>query len=229
LDTKIQKNKVAAAKYGINLEDLRSYLEERKIFKMFSTILESGKRIGSVVDNMLSFSRTSEEIFNEEKLDSLLDQTLELAATDYNLKSKYDFKDIEIIKEYDEKLPSVACNRSPIQQVLLNIMRNGAQAMQEEQTINPLLKIRTWFEEKEKMVCLSITDNGPGIDETTQLKIFEPFFTTKSVGEGTGLGLSVSYFIVTENHGGKIGVDSELGKGACFTICLPLEGKNDSF
>jgi len=73
------------------------------------------------------------------------------------------------------------------------------------------------------MVRIEIEDNGPGMDEATRKRIFEPFFTTKSAGVGTGLGLSVSYFIITENHGGTIAVESSPGKGAKFIIRLPLE------
>ena len=68
-----------------------------------------------------------------------------------------------------------------------------------------------------------MVDNGPGMDEQTQRRVFEPFFTTKVVGVGTGLGLSVSYFIVTEQHKGTIDVASKPGEGTCFTVCLPLK------
>lgn len=74
-----------------------------------------------------------------------------------------------------------------------------------------------------KMACIEIEDNGPGMPEGRRKRIFEPFFTTKNVGEGTGLGLSVSYFIVVENHGGTLEVDSAPGQGALFIIRLPVE------
>jgi signal transduction histidine kinase len=73
----------------------------------------------------------------------------------------------------------------------------------------------------EKMVCVVITDNGPGIDNDVKPRIFEPFYTTKGQDVGTGLGLSVSYFIVVERHGGKMKVESELGNGAQFYVWLP--------
>ena len=81
------------------------------------------------------------------------------------------------------------------------------------------------FEKNQKMVCVEIKDNGPGMDKNTLKRVFEPFYTTKPVGVGTGLGLSVSYFIITENHGGEMSVESILGSGAKFLICLPLEDK----
>lgn len=72
------------------------------------------------------------------------------------------------------------------------------------------------------MVCIHIEDNGPGMDETTRKRIFEPFFTTKDVSKGTGLGLSVSYFIIVEDHGGEMEVESIQGIGTKFIICLPI-------
>ncbi|WP_289023026.1 ATP-binding protein, partial [Desulfobacter postgatei] len=76
---------------------------------------------------------------------------------------------------------------------------------------------------EEKMLRIEIEDNGPGMDKITQSRIFEPFFTTKPIGIGTGLGLSVSYFIITQNHHGTMDVVSLLGKGSTFIIRLPLE------
>ena len=112
-----------------------------------------------------------------------------------------------------------------IQQVLLNILRNGAQAMQDAGTASPRFIVRTRFDKEPSMVCLEIEDNGPGMDEITRKRAFEPFFTTKPVGVGTGLGLSISYFIITENHGGELAVESRPGSGAKFIIRLPKTGK----
>jgi signal transduction histidine kinase len=75
---------------------------------------------------------------------------------------------------------------------------------------------------------IEVQDNGPGMDEQTQRRVFEPFFTTKTVGVGTGLGLSVSYFIITEQHKGTIDVSSAPGEGTCFIIRLPLHGRPSS-
>jgi signal transduction histidine kinase len=119
------------------------------------------------------------------------------------------------------------CEGAKIQQVLLNIFSNGAQAMQEVSEKNsdyiPRFILRLSRESQTKMLRMEIEDNGPGMDEEIRKRIFEPFFTTKSVGVGTGLGLSVSYFIIVENHGGSMDVMSEPGKGTTFIIRLPLE------
>ncbi|HPA48488.1 MAG TPA: ATP-binding protein, partial [bacterium] len=77
---------------------------------------------------------------------------------------------------------------------------------------------------EDEAVRIEVEDNGPGMDERVQKRVFEPFFTTKPVGQGTGLGLSVSYFIITENHGGSMSVESQPGEGARFIIRLPLRG-----
>ncbi len=151
---------------------------------------------------------------------------MNIAATDYDLKKHYDFKSITIEKKYDLSLPFIPCESGKIQQVLLNILNNGAQAMSE----NPVQKesrfiIRLSHEKKANMIRMEIEDNGPGMDPAVKKRIFEPFFTTKPVGIGTGLGLSVSYFIITENHKGTFHVVSHPGKGSRFIIRLPLSAR----
>ena len=194
---------------------------------MLRAIHESGQRVAEIVGNMLSFARQSDAQRSTEALPELMDKALELAATDYDLKKKFDFKTIEVIKEYEDNLPVITCEGGKIQQVFLNILRNGAQAMQEEGSHRatdeqPRFIIRLIHETESEMVRIEIEDNGRGMDEATRKRVFEPFFTTKPVGEGTGLGLSVSYFIITENHKGTLEVISEPGKGANFIIRLPI-------
>ena len=123
----------------------------------------------------------------------LIEQTIELAGNDYDLKKKFDFKKITIIRDYKEQLSPVLCETGQIQQVLLNLLKNSAQAMAKTITLRLLTN--------QNMVHLEVEDDGPGMDAETQKRIFEPFFTTKEPGLGTGLGLSVSYFIVCDTHG----------------------------
>ncbi|MCP4695216.1 MAG: histidine kinase, partial [Desulfobacterales bacterium] len=184
----------------------------------------SGKRAAKIVDNMLSFSRKSESAFAPHNLGLLLDQTLELAENDYDLKKKFDFRQIEIIREYALDMPETPCEASKIQQVFLNILKNGAQAMAEdvldaEYRGSPRFILRVFMDGD--MSRVEIEDNGPGMDDATRKRVFEPFYTTKGIGVGTGLGLSVSYFIITENHNGSMAVESAPGKGARFIIRLP--------
>jgi len=224
-DFKIPANIRAAEEIGITMDDINTFMEKRGILRMLMTINESGRRIAAIVNNMLSFARKSGAQVSSHNLGELFDNTLELAATDFDLKRHYDFKMIKVIREYDHNIPVIPCESAKIQQVVLNILRNGAQAMQEAKIKIPMFTVKIYVDEIQKMVCLEIGDNGPGMDEEILKRVFEPFFTTKPVGIGTGLGLSVSYFIITENHGGEMSVESTPGSGAKFTIRLPLEGK----
>ena len=112
------------------------------------------------------------------------------------------------------------CEASKLQQVFMNLLKNGAQAMAEtpEKKSRFILRIAS---EGEK-VRVEVKDNGPGLSNAVRKRIFEPFFTTKPPGIGTGLGLSVSYFIVTEHHGGSMQVESVLGEMTNFIMRLPV-------
>lgn len=208
---------------GIDLNALYNYMDERGILRMLEAINESSLRIADIIDNMLTFARKSDVTSLSWNLAELLDKSLLLAATDYDLKQQYDFKSIKIVTEFQDNVPDVECEGSKIQQVFLNLFRNGAQAMQEGKTKHPTFTLRTGYDAKDKMVRVEIEDNGPGMSESTRKRLFEPFFTTKPVGIGTGLGLSVSYFIVAENHHGEMSVVSAVNKGSRFIIRLPLK------
>ena len=220
-------NLKAAKEAQVDMKGIKTFMEKRGILRMITTIRNSGERVAQIIDNMLSFARKSERSVSSHDPAELLDKILDLAATDYDLKKQYDFKTIKIIKEYEDNLPMIYCEGAKIQQVLLNILSNGAQAMQEylknDKDKKPEFILRLFKETDANMLHIEIEDNGPGMDQETRKRIFEPFFTTKPVGQGTGLGLSVSYFIITENHDGFMDVISEPGNGATFTIRLPLE------
>jgi PAS domain S-box-containing protein len=219
---------------GTTLAAVRVYLEQREIPDFLEDIRKSGERAAEIVSNMLSFSRKAELGGSSTDLALLLDKSLALAATDYDLKKKYDFRKIEIVREYEPGAPVVVCQASKIQQVFLNILRNGAEAMREHRenrqaqgepfdTARFILRVMREGE----MVRVEIEDNGPGMEEATRRRVFEPFFTTKAPGIGTGLGLSVSYFIITEVHQGALSVESNAGEGARFIVRLPSRGEDD--
>lgn len=107
--------------------------------------------------------------------------------------------------------------------MLLNLLGNAAHAMADRPKDAPPPRIVLRSALEKGMVRIEVEDNGPGIDEATQRRIFEPFFTTKATGEGTGLGLSLSYFIIVNNHGGTISVVSAPGQGSRFIIRLPIQ------
>ncbi len=222
-NTELSANKKVAEELGIDMEAINAFMEKRNILTMADSIKETSFRLAEIVKNMLSFARKSDAQVSSHSINEILDQTINLAGTDFDLKKHYDFKNIEIKKEYGKDIPLIPCEAAKIQQVFLNIINNGTQAMQSVDTEKPMLKIRTKFEKNRKMVCVQIDDNGPGMDKKIRKRVFEPFFTTKQAGLGTGLGLSVSYFIIKENHCGTMDVISEPGKGASFIICLPVE------
>ncbi len=215
-------NVEAAEQVGISMDSIHAFMEKRGILRMLESIKESGRRAANIVNNMLSFARKGDAQLSQVSLEEMMDKTIELASADYDLKKQHDFKMIRIVREYAENVPMIYCEAGKIQQVLFNILRNGAEAMRKAQIVDPVFVVKTHFDQDRAMACLEIEDNGPGMTEEIRKRIFEPFFTTKSVGEGTGLGLSVSYFIITENHNGEMVVESRPGAGARFIIRLPI-------
>ncbi|NIA15009.1 MAG: ABC transporter substrate-binding protein [Nitrospiraceae bacterium] len=218
-------NQRAAVAAGTTMDAIRAFMEARGVPAMLDNIRESGIRAAEIVSNMLSFARKGDSSFSSHDLAELLDQCVDLAGSDFDLEKKYDFRQIEIVREYEEDLPPIPCESGKIQQVFLNTLRNGAEAMQEAMQKGEGKKLRfilrLAYERDAGMVRIEIEDNGPGMDEATRKRVFEPFFTTKPTDQGTGLGLSVSYFIVTENHGGEMNVESTPGEGTTFIIRLP--------
>jgi signal transduction histidine kinase/HAMP domain-containing protein len=222
LKENLPKNVRAAEQLNVRLEDIQAYMEDREVYKMLDSVMDAGKRAAVIVANMLSFSRKSNSGYLAEDMARLLDKTLELAKSDYNLKKRFDFKRIKIITRYEPEAPKVMCKASEIQQVFFNILTNGAQAMMSWDDIKePCFELLIVSEHKQ--VRIEIQDNGPGMKEDVKKRVFEPFFTTKGVGDGTGLGLAVSYFIITESHNGSIEVRSKPGQGTAFIIKLPVE------
>lgn len=220
----LAKNAEAAKEAGTTIEGINRYMEIRGLTSLIGGIQEMGERASGIVQNMLNFSRRSESKITLVDLRELLDKTLELAANDYDLKKKYDFRHIEIIREYGDDIPMVPCFPQEIEQVILNLVKNAAQALSTlegaEKPDHPHITLRLL--KLEDSVQIEVGDNGPGMDEKTKGRVFEPFFTTKKPGEGTGLGLSVSCHIIINNHKGSIRLETSPGRGANFIMNLPL-------
>ncbi len=214
-------NERAALQCGCSLGNVRDYLVLREGDFLIEGIKQAAARAARIVANMLEFNRreTRRAPCN---LAILSEKAVELCCNDFNLTKKYDFRTVSIQREYDPVLPPVSCTETQIEQVLLNLLRNAAQATCAGTCDGtpPKVLLRTRLEQD--WAVLEVSDNGPGMDESLRARVFEPFFTTKDPGVGTGLGLSVSYFIVTERHKGSIQVESTPGKGSCFTVRLPL-------
>jgi PAS domain S-box-containing protein len=239
---------------GVDPDGLDRYLEERRTGEYLEGIRSISKRAAKIVSDLLSFSRKSAAKPALYDLNVLVEQALDLAATDYNLKQGYDFRDIEIVRELAPDLPRVLCDGSQVQQVVLNLVRNAAQEMVRKKEkmahapgggeYRPRLTLRTSLAKKvndehhrhrledvrprEQAVWLEIEDNGPGIPKDTRARLFEPFFTTKEVGEGTGLGLWLCWSIVVEQHNGQIWEEPGQEGGARFVVELPVNAAVDS-
>jgi signal transduction histidine kinase len=222
LDPALSANFDNALECGIDLSCLGRFLEKRQIGEFLQGIRDSGERAARIVQNMLNFTRTAVEDRSNVNLAELAERVVNIASTDYDLKKKYDFRHIEIIRDYEPDVPDVPCSSTEIEQVLLNLMRNAAQALALRTAGSPPARITLRTRREGSFASISVEDNGPGMDKDVSRRVFEPFFSTKSPGEGTGLGLSVSYFIVTRNHRGAIDLRTAPGEGACFTVRLPL-------
>jgi len=223
LETDSRPNRQAASEAGCDLEKVWGYVSRREIPGLLGSIREAAARAGRIVSNMLEFSRKSESGDELCDLNHLLDESVVLSAADFDLKKKYDFKRIQIKRQYEAGLPPVSCSRTQVEQVMLNLIKNATQALALGTCDGrpPRITLRTASDGGG--VRFEVEDNGPGMDEEVRRKVFEPFFTTKPVGEGTGLGLSVSFFIIVSNHGGLMEVDSAPGKGTRFTARLPVK------
>jgi PAS domain S-box-containing protein len=222
LSPDLQTNVTTAVTVGTTIQAIHEYMEKRQLLLFLNDMQEGVNRASQIVTSMLSFSRKPQAESGQENLAALLDKTISLASSDYDLRKKYDFRQINILREYDPATPEVLCQAGKIQQVFLNILRNGAEAMAENRTEGHLPQFTLRVRPDGKWVRIEIEDNGPGMEEAVRRRIFEPFYTTKAQGAGTGLGLSVSYFIITENHGGMISVETTPGAGARFIIRLPI-------
>jgi len=216
-----EKNIAVAAKYDVDLQKVQAFFEEQNIPSFIEAIRESGGRAAKIIETMLRFSRKSETKMAQYDLSLIVEQALALANSEYDLKKKYDFKNIKIIKELEPDLPRVICSETEIQQVVLNLLVNAAQAMMETRELrSPQITLRTRLEGEK--IRLEVGDNGPGIKEEHRNKVFEPFFTTKPIGLGTGLGLAVSYMIITNLHQGTMELRTGINEGTTFIIHLPL-------
>ncbi|MNZ40509.1 Wide host range VirA protein [compost metagenome] len=222
LSPDLPKNLEVAEQAGIELTTVNQYLQVREVPQLLDGIQQAGARAAKIVTHMLSFSRRSTRQMAPCDLPALIDQAVEIAGNDFDLAIGFDFKGQAIIRQFDPALGPVPGTANELEQVLLNLLKNAAQAIhQREDDSEPgriILRTRLnppWAE-------IQVEDNGIGMSESVRKRTFEPFFTTKEIGQGTGLGLSVSYFIVTNNHKGQMEVQSTLGQGTCFTLRLPL-------
>jgi two-component system, NtrC family, sensor kinase len=209
-----QPNATIVAKLeAVDLDFLREDLP-----KLAGSMKVGTERIREIVRSLRTFSRLDEAEVKPIDIHQGIDSTLMILQ--HRLKGD---NAIEIIKQYGE-LPLVECFAGQLNQVFMNILANAIDALQEgrsDQATPCQIRIMTSVMDTQT-VQISFTDNGAGIPAAIQAKIFDPFFTTKPVGQGTGMGMSISYQIITEKHGGKIFCNSTPGEGTEFVIQIPI-------
>jgi PAS domain S-box-containing protein len=165
-----------------------------------------------IVADLLQFSRSCESARRPARLNRIIDEVVPLLSHQFRKRK------VQVVLDLDERIPEISLDEGKIRQVLINILINAGQAIEEKGRVT----IATRWLAGTKQVQITIRDDGHGIDPSIKARIFDPFFTTKGTGQGTGLGLAVSYGII-QDHGGEITVESRPGRGACFMILLPAE------
>lgn len=221
LSDSLDANHQQAEALGTELGIINTYLKERQISSFLDDIEEASTRASKIVSNMLEFAHSTQE---HELLDieELIEHSVHLLTTDTVTVNDLSFADVNMVYELQQPLPKIKGSRIELQQVLINILRNAFQASASWDNCPDAITITMTVIVQPDFIRLSIKDNGPGIDKARQQRIFEPFFTTKEVGMGTGLGLSVSYFIIAKHHQGTLEVESTPGQGSTFIIKLPF-------
>jgi len=191
-------------------------LEQKEISKKdrghLKVIHEQAERAGRIVRNLLTFARKEPAERSPVDLNDVIHTTLQLMEYDLKLKA------IDVERDLPTALPQVLGDRHSLQQVVLNLLTNAAQAVAENSAGRArTISVSTWSDDH---VHLRVADTGPGINDVVAQNVFTPFFTTKEPGKGTGLGLSITYSIV-ENHGGRIILERPSNGGAAFRVDLP--------
>ncbi len=194
---------------------LRDEDRETERYQDLKTIEKHVKSCKAIVEDLLSFARSSKperEVINiHEAIDDVLNFIVQHS----------DLEKIEIIRDYDINIPPILINERKMKQVFMNLIMNAKHAVDKTGTI----KVTTKLNRSKNRAYLKVIDTGYGIEKKNLSRIFDPFFTTKHTGEGTGLGLSVSYGII-KNHDGEILVESRRGKGSTFSVVLPVNARH---
>ena len=206
------------------IEEIDLNFLAKDLEKLLNSIQMGSERIKQIVLSLRNFSRLDESDMKPVNIHYGIDSTLLILQNRLNhIREK---SEIKVVKKY-ASLPLVNCYASQLNQVFMNILNNGIDALEEmrnnqsELEQQPTITITTEIT-KSQTVKIKIANNGPSISQENQKKIFDPFFTTKPVGSGTGLGLSISYSIVVEKHKGKLSCNSAPGQGVEFVIEIPL-------
>ncbi|BAY40748.1 PAS/PAC sensor signal transduction histidine kinase [Nostoc sp. NIES-2111] len=216
--------------YDPELQALHEEIDLEYIQQDLPKILNSMKvgtqRIRQIVLSLRTFSRMDEAEFKAVNIHTGIDSTLMILQ--HRLKEQPQRPAIQVIKDYSE-LPLVECYAGQLNQVFMNILANAIDALEELRingqqltTVTPTIRIATSMS-RSNWLRIAIADNGIGMPEKVQQQVFNPFFTTKPVGKGTGMGMSISYQVITEKHNGKLECYSKPGQGTEFIIEIPIQ------
>jgi two-component system NtrC family sensor kinase len=192
----------------------KSVPEEGRQREDLNTIIREAERCSRIVRGLLDFARGGEIVRRPLDVNEVLERTLSL------MRYQPSFENVEIERQYAGDLPAIEADQDPVQQVFVNLIANAGEAMAGEGRLSLTTREVGDVNGHGPGVRVEVMDTGPGIAESDLGRIFDPFFSTKETGEGTGLGLSVTYRIV-ENHGGRIAVSSKVGAGTRFAVYLP--------
>ena len=205
-------------------EDLDIDFLKEDLEKILSSMNIGTERIRSIVLSLRNFSRKDEAEYKAVNIHEGIESTLLILG--HRLKGQDNRATINIIRDFDD-LPLVECYAGQLNQVFMNILVNAIDAIDAESEQDspnqepPQITIRT--EHRADSAIISIADNGSGMPSDVQKHIFEPFFTTKPVGKGTGMGMAISYQLITEKHKGKLTCFSNQGVGTEFVIEIPTK------
>ena len=188
----------------------------RHLVSIPRTLETCAGQIEGLINSLRQFSQADESVRTWIPLGNLVTDTLSIADTELGQR-------IDVEVELASDLPALYCCPGQITQVILNMLVNAAQAAKAGVRGHVWIRARSLNSE---WLRIEIVDDGVGIPEEFRARIFEPFFTTKAPREGTGLGLSISHRIICAEHGGRIAVDSEVGRGTTFIVDLPIQGRS---
>jgi signal transduction histidine kinase len=205
-----------------DFDEVKAIMED--VIQNLEKINHHGKRADGIVKGMLQHSRASGDKKEPTDINALADEYLRLAY--HGLRAKDKSFNAELVTNFDDSIDTIKIIPQDVGRVILNLLTNAFYVVNEKKKkevndYSPRVSIST--KKKKGFIEVIVTDNGNGIPDTVKKKIFQPFFTTKPTGEGTGLGLSLSYDIITKGHGGDLKVDTKEGEGTTFIIHLPLE------
>jgi signal transduction histidine kinase len=204
---------------GLQEADVDYLIEE--IPPAIEQTLQGVERIGKIVRAMKEFSHPGQQEKTAIDINKAIESTITVARNEWKYVA-------DMVTVFDDDLSAVPCLPGEFNQVILNLIINAAHAIADvidsQSTEKGLIRISTC--KKEDFAEVIISDSGGGIPEDIRQRIFDPFFTTKEIGRGTGQGLAIAHSVIIEKHGGTLNLDSTVGEGTTFTICLPLEDRS---